>query len=148
MGEPRISRRAFELGTLVLIPLCYGVVILAAAIRYLMPLPPSRRRSRMDLGPARKFQEGEVARVGFNGRQVYVLHDGKEFRALDATCTHLSCRVNWVSERRVFLCPCHLGTFAASGERISGPPDRPLAVQPFELTPDGRIVLLDQRGKA
>ena len=46
--------------------------------------------------------------------------------AFDNTCTHLSCRVTWLEEEQVYLCPCHDGEFDIDGTVVSGPPPRPL----------------------
>jgi|GEM_PF-893743 Rieske Fe-S protein len=39
--------------------------------------------------------------------------------ALDATCPHEGCDVNWRGEN--FVCPCHGAAFAADGSRTRGP---------------------------
>ena len=41
-------------------------------------------------------------------------------------CTHLGCRVRWVSGQEEFFCPCHDGVFDIDGNVVSGPPPRPL----------------------
>jgi Rieske Fe-S protein len=57
----------------------------------------------------------------------YVLtEDGREFEAISNICTHLSCRVRWVSDEEKFYCPCHNGVFDKNGDVVSGPPPRPL----------------------
>jgi nitrite reductase/ring-hydroxylating ferredoxin subunit len=142
LEDPAVSRRAFERWTLIAMPLVYAVGFLVAVVRYLLP-PPSRRQPRLDVGPVVELPAGEVKPVKFNGRLIYVFRDGKAVRALDATCTHLTCRVNWKAKERQFYCYCHGGVYSAAGERLAGPPPRPLRAQPFEVTPAGRIVLLD-----
>ena len=56
---------------------------------------------------------------------VYVLppENGK-FRILSPICPHLGCSVRWVDSENKFVCPCHSGSFTATGERIAGPPPR------------------------
>ena len=56
---------------------------------------------------------------------VYVLpaKDG-QFRILSPICPHLGCSVRWVDVEEKFICPCHSGSFTATGERIAGPPPR------------------------
>ena len=56
---------------------------------------------------------------------VYVLpaKDG-QFRILSPICPHLGCSVRWVDDENKFVCPCHAGSFTATGERIAGPPPR------------------------
>src|SRR5256885_15180670 len=43
---------------------------------------------------------------------------------LSAVCTHLGCTVPWVEKENNFICPCHLGRFAADGKLLGGPPPR------------------------
>jgi menaquinol-cytochrome c reductase iron-sulfur subunit len=45
-------------------------------------------------------------------------------RVLSSVCPHLGCSVGWTEERREFVCPCHVGVFAADGSLVSGPPPR------------------------
>ena len=56
-----------------------------------------------------------VARLGSTGTD-------KDFLALSSTCPHLGCQVHWEGQNNRFFCPCHNGTFDASGKAISGPP--------------------------
>jgi Rieske Fe-S protein len=47
--------------------------------------------------------------------------------AFEQKCTHLSCPVIPQPQQGRFFCPCHEGVFdIATGERIAGPPRRPL----------------------
>jgi len=141
-----VSRRAFEVMTLVAIPLAYGAAFVAAVLRFLLP-SPSRRLPRLVVDvPAKKIEAGQVAEVPFNGRLIFVLHDGSRLRALDATCSHLACRVKWKEKERQFHCDCHGGKFAANGDRIAGPPPKGLREQAMQVGPDGRIVLIDEGG--
>lgn len=58
---------------------------------------------------------------------VYVVtEDGRTFTGLSNICTHLGCRVRWVTDQQRFFCPCHNATFAKNGDVVSGPPPRPL----------------------
>jgi menaquinol-cytochrome c reductase iron-sulfur subunit len=58
---------------------------------------------------------------------VYTLTDnGRDFVAMSNICSHLGCRVRWISEQEQFFCPCHNGIFDKEGKVVSGPPPRPL----------------------
>jgi len=46
--------------------------------------------------------------------------------ALLSTCSHLGCTVSWNAGDERFHCPCHGGTYDASGAVVAGPPPRPL----------------------
>jgi menaquinol-cytochrome c reductase iron-sulfur subunit len=57
----------------------------------------------------------------------YVLtEDGQSYVVLSNICTHLGCRVRWITEKNNYYCPCHNGVFARDGKVVSGPPPRPL----------------------
>jgi Rieske Fe-S protein len=57
----------------------------------------------------------------------YVMTDnGRDFFAMSNICTHLGCRVRWISEQEQFFCPCHNAIFDKDGNVVSGPPPRPL----------------------
>jgi menaquinol-cytochrome c reductase iron-sulfur subunit len=58
-------------------------------------------------------------------KPVYVTKDSKgELIVLSAVCTHLGCTVPWAAKENKFICPCHLGMFAADGKLLGGPPPR------------------------
>jgi menaquinol-cytochrome c reductase iron-sulfur subunit len=58
---------------------------------------------------------------------VYVVtEDGREYVAMSNTCTHLGCRVRWITDQDQFFCPCHNATFDKDGQVVAGPPPRPL----------------------
>lgn len=60
--------------------------------------------------------------------------DGETFTIFDARCTHLGCGYNFVTETRVFQCPCHGGRFdPKTGAVLGGPPPRPLDRLPAKV---------------
>ena len=67
---------------------------------------------------------------------VYVLTDnGRDFIAMSNICTHLGCRVRWISEQEEFFCPCHNGIFDKEGKVTGGPPPR--ALDRYEVKVEG-----------
>lgn len=84
---------------------------------------------------------GGVHFFAFQGRPAVVLQPrAGEFVALSAVCTHLGCIIKWVDETQEFLCPCHAGRFAVSGQVLGGPPPRALDTYPVTL--DGGDILI------
>jgi menaquinol-cytochrome c reductase iron-sulfur subunit len=59
-------------------------------------------------------------------------------RVLSSVCPHLGCTVQWRAEQDNFHCPCHGGTFAPDGCRISGPPARGMDELPTRVQ-DGHL---------
>ena len=46
--------------------------------------------------------------------------------AVNPTCTHQGCKVDWEKPRGKFICPCHSSKFDATGRVLSGSASRPL----------------------
>ncbi|MBI3361655.1 MAG: ubiquinol-cytochrome c reductase iron-sulfur subunit [Chloroflexi bacterium] len=87
--------------------------------------------SKVEPGTPTLFKTTVERQTGWISAQeevsAYVLtEDGQTFVAMSNICTHLGCRVRWISEQTKFFCPCHNGIFAKDGTVISGPPPRPL----------------------
>jgi menaquinol-cytochrome c reductase iron-sulfur subunit len=49
-----------------------------------------------------------------------------EFVVFSRSCTDLGCPLTWDPGSECFYCPCHGGIFAKDGERMAGPPSRPM----------------------
>jgi menaquinol-cytochrome c reductase iron-sulfur subunit len=73
---------------------------------------------------------------------VYTLTDnGRDFVALSNICSHLGCRVRWITEQNQFFCPCHNGIFDKEGKVVSGPPPRPLDRYDVKVEDDQLFIL-------
>lgn len=112
--------------------------------------PALQRRQEQDairLGSASKVEIGEPTLFKIKIEQktgwvtteeelsVYVYtENGRDYIALSNVCTHLGCRVRWISNQEQFFCPCHNATFDKDGKVVSGPPPRPL--DRYEVTVD------------
>ena len=68
--------------------------------------------------------------------------NGRDFVVLSNICTHLGCRVRWVSDQGEFFCPCHNGVFDKQGNVLSGPPPRPLDHYEVKVEDDQLYVLV------
>lgn len=70
---------------------------------------------------------------------VYVVtQDGRQYRGFSNICTHLGCRVRWVTDQAGFYCPCHNAVFGPDGQVLDGPPPRPLDEFPVKVE-EGQI---------
>ncbi len=63
--------------------------------------------------------------------------------AVNPTCTHRSCRVNWIPDKNKFVCPCHASRFDPNGEVVNGPASKPLTT--YEARIEGNSVLIKGR---
>lgn len=55
------------------------------------------------------------------------LTDNGSLIAVDPTCTHAGCLVEWDTQAQALICPCHGSKFQATGELIEG-------LAPIDLT--------------
>ena len=73
---------------------------------------------------------------------VYVLtENGRDFVAMSNVCTHLGCRVRWISEQEQFFCPCHNAAFDKNGDVANGPPPRPMDRYETKIEDDQIFIL-------
>jgi Rieske Fe-S protein len=64
-----------------------------------------------------------------------------ELRAFSATCTHLSCTVQYRSDIEHIWCACHNGHYDLTGRNVEGPPPRPLDRYDVALKGDEVVVV-------
>jgi cytochrome b6-f complex iron-sulfur subunit len=60
--------------------------------------------------------------------------------AVDPTCTHKGCTVEWKGDAKKFECPCHGAEFGADGKVLKGPANDPLKTYSAKI--DGNSVLV------
>jgi Rieske Fe-S protein len=114
-------------------------------LRYLVPPPVA------DLGGdsvvAAKVGElkpnsSRIFRFGTKPGLLICMPDG-EYKAMAATCTHLSCTVQFRSDLHQVWCACHNGMYDLAGRNVSGPPPRPL--EAFEVHVRGDEVVVSRK---
>jgi cytochrome b6-f complex iron-sulfur subunit len=64
----------------------------------------------------------------------------KELFAVNPTCTHKGCTVEWKADKKDFACPCHGSKFAANGAVTAGPATSPLKT--YQVKVEGGSVLV------
>ena len=146
----QMSRRSFLSTTIVAIG---GIITLGIAIPSIVYVvgPALQRKQEEEwvrLGPTSKVEVGvpTLYKVKITQQSgwitsdeevaVYVItEDGRNYTALSNICTHLGCRVRWITDQEIFFCPCHNGVFDKEGEVVSGPP--PKALDQYELKIEG-----------
>jgi len=92
--------------------------------------PPREQRISMKLKPGQFVVEPEFV--------LFQTVNGPV--AVSRTCTHLGCRINYLEDEKIFLCPCHQSRFTSKGRYISGPARKDLVT--FRVSPmeDGQGV--------
>jgi menaquinol-cytochrome c reductase iron-sulfur subunit len=143
IAEPQVEsggRRSFVLALFGLSGAAVGALLAIPLLRFLTyPMRKSGTATTWsNLGPVQDFasltsptaktitlERRDAWQTTSSQTAVYVLPPKNgQFTILSPICPHLGCSVRWVGTEDKFVCPCHGGTFTATGERIAGPPPR------------------------
>jgi len=85
------------------------------------------------------------------GRPVWTNKKDMPYLAFSGKCPHLGCAYKWRKHKvlgQVFLCPCHLSIYDASGLVLDGPAPRPLDLLPIQVSASGEVQIIDMEFKA
>jgi cytochrome b6-f complex iron-sulfur subunit len=122
-----------------------GIAILIGlmgALRLPVPAVFPESNSRVKLGPWQRFEGAQV--TAFPEYRLWVYSDSGGLYAISAICTHLGCTVA-AQEGGGFFCPCHGSRFGPSGTVVAGPAPRPLVHLELFVSPDGQLVVDQQK---
>ena len=97
-------------------------------LRYVLPPPAADLGSDSVLaGTASELKANSAKIFKFGSRPGLLIKMASgEFKAMSATCTHLSCTVQYRADVQQVWCACHNGMYDLGGRNVSGPPPRPL----------------------
>jgi cytochrome b6-f complex iron-sulfur subunit len=122
-----------------------GTGFVATAISFLYPalrylIPPKTSDMGSDSVVAGRVGElkpnsGKIFRFGSRPGLLIRTASG-DYRAMSATCTHLSCTVQYREDLHEVWCACHNGMYDLNGRNISGPPPRPLELFDVQVRGD------------
>ncbi len=146
--SPLVPRRRF-------VEVLLGSGFIATAIAFAYPvlrylIPPKAA----DLG-SESVIAGRVGELKPNSGKIFrfgtrpgilIRTAGGEYRAMSATCTHLSCTVQYRDDMQHVWCACHNGHYDLNGKNIAGPPPRPLEL--FEVQVRGDEIFVRRRREA
>jgi len=143
--SPTLPRRRF-------VEVLLGGGFLATAVAFIYPvvrylIPPKISDLGSDAVVAGRVEDlkpnnGKIFRFG-NRPGLLIRTANGEYRAMSATCTHLSCTVQYREDLREVWCACHNGKYNLDGRNISGPPPRPL--EAFDVQVRGDEILVRRR---
>ncbi len=114
-------------------------------LRYIIPPPNTDLGSDSVLaGTIAELRPNSSKIFRFGSRPGLLLRgaDG-EYRAMSATCTHLSCTVQYRPDLHQVWCACHNGKYDLSGRNVSGPPPRPL--EAYEVHIRGQEIYVSRK---
>jgi Rieske Fe-S protein len=121
-----------------------GAIVYPIA-RYLVPpeLPEAAPPS-VNAGKAATLTANAARIVPFGTQPVIVVRTpAGELRAFSATCTHLTCTVQYRPDFQHIWCACHNGHYDLNGRNIEGPPPRPLDA--FDVAVQGEDIVIVRR---
>lgn len=155
--KDQLSRRNFLAIAIGAIGAVIGVVIAIPAVAYVIGPALQRKTSenwvrlgptsKVELGTPTLFKTSVETQTGWilteEEVSVYVLtEDGRDYISLSNICTHLGCRVRWISDQGQYFCPCHNAAFSKIGLVVSGPPPEPLDRFETKVENDQLFILL------
>jgi cytochrome b6-f complex iron-sulfur subunit len=115
---------------------------LIGVLRLPMPSVFPESNPRVKLGPAKRFSDTEVTALPEN--RLWIYSDPEGLYAVSAVCTHLGCIVSR-DEDGGYFCPCHGSRFDGKGAVIAGPAPRALIYLELAISPDGQLVVDQQK---
>jgi Rieske Fe-S protein len=85
------------------------------------------------------------------GKTLWTNKKDVPYIAFSGKCPHLGCGFKWRKHKvlgPVFLCPCHVSIYDASGRVLEGPAPRPLDPLPIQVSESGEVQIIDMEFKA
>ena len=121
-------------------------VVIYPILRYLVPPDvPEAPTLAVSAGPAATLASNSGRVVAFGSEPAIVIRlPSGELRAFSATCTHLSCTVQYRPDLQQIWCACHNGHYNLNGLNVSGPPPRPLEAYDANVA-NGEITISRRR---
>ena len=137
--EEITRRRFFEKVSIALGGLCAALLGVPLVGFVLGPLFRKAPNEWLSIGKVADFEVGKTVNVtitdpsslpwaGISAKSAAWLRRVSEdqFIAFSVHCTHMGCPVRWLSDAKLFMCPCHGGVYYGDGTVAAGPPRNPL----------------------
>lgn len=128
VGNMGTNRRKFINSLLGIASLGAFSSIIYPIVSFLIPPKIAEVKiNSLKVGPIAEFKNNSSKIVKFGRTPVILIRtkDG-EFKAMEATCTHLDCLVQFKEDTQQIFCACHNGIYDIQGRNVSGPPPKPL----------------------
>jgi Rieske Fe-S protein len=139
----------------------FGLILGVPAVAYLIdarnrPAPKGGMRrvaklTDLEIGKPRQFVIHDIRRDAWTlhpddvvGRVWLIRRDQKNVDAFTTICPHLGCSVDWRGDRKLFICPCHGGTFKPDGDLVkqaNNPAPRGMDSLELEIDNEGYIAV-------
>jgi len=100
--------------------------------------------AELEAGSLEQLETHGFLQVEFNGNIVRIIRQASgNLLALDLTCTHKQCTVEYKPDRKEYVCPCHKGRYDTEGRVLAGKPPAPLRRLRAEVR-QGKVWLLNE----
>lgn len=108
------------------------------------PASPTRPDGFQSIGTVAELnQKGQILNKEFAPGGVLVVSNPtnpKTLAAVNPTCTHRGCIVEWKADQKAFVCPCHNAKYSLDGKVLKSPAEKPLPT--YEAKVEGDSVLV------
>lgn len=108
------------------------------------PTVAARKDGFRVVGTVATLQKDGVIKVASTAipgaKPMVVVPQGKAVVAIETTCTHRGCTLEWNATEKALACPCHGAKFGVNGRGIAGPSGTPLRTYAAKI--EGRSVLV------
>jgi len=111
----------------------------APVVKYLAPQKGKALKGPQNVAASEEIPDGGSKLFVLGSLYALVVRTAGKLAAVNATCTHAGCIIEWDGKAGIIKCNCHGAQFETSGRKISGPAkdQAPLEVREAE----GRIIL-------
>jgi cytochrome b6-f complex iron-sulfur subunit len=139
-----MDRRAFmTFVSLGLLADCLPMAIAASAAPK-FKLAKARSDGFVAVGTVNELQtKGVIKAPQFPGKPLLIIRspqNSSKVIAVNSTCTHKGCEVDWKAKNNQFVCPCHGAKYSPDGNVVKGPATR--ALTSFKTKIEGNLVLV------
>lgn len=108
------------------------------------PAAPKRADGFLSVGTVAELQQkGYILNKDVANAPVLVVSESanpKTISAVNPTCTHKGCTVDWKGDKKLFVCPCHKAEYSPNGKVLKGPAKKDLAT--YQAKIEGNSVLV------
>ncbi|MFL5774532.1 MAG: FAD-dependent oxidoreductase [Flavisolibacter sp.] len=92
-----------------------------------------KKISKEKLSSLSDLAAGEARLIKYEGKSLALYKDESgELHAINPTCTHAKCTVDWNTAEKSWDCPCHGARYSADGDVLTGPALHKLEVVELE----------------
>lgn len=138
--DARPSRSGFLFVGLAGLCAALGAFYFASTYRYMQTDPHKNRHLRVAL-KGLHFDHGVAGPIDYDANdQIYLTRNGGTWVALERTCPHQGCPVDWHGVDGLFVCPCHGSEYNRLGGVVQGPSARGLYHHRVRAEPDALVL--------